>query len=47
MAAAINLFGCESGAALATVLGVMIEVMVLVVKVAKVVNSSKDWYERV
>ena len=44
VAAAISLFGFESGAALATVVGVLIEepVMLLVVKV---VNASKGWYE--
>ena len=45
MAAAISLFGFESGAALATVVGVLIEVPVMLL-VVKVVNSSKDWYER-
>ena len=45
MAAAIGLFGFESGAALATVVGVLIEVPVMLL-VVKVVNSSKGWYER-
>ena len=45
VAAAIALFGFESGAALATVVGVLIEVPVMLL-VVKVVNSSKDWYER-
>ena len=45
VAAAISLFGFESGAALATVVGVLIEVPVMLL-VVKVVNSSKDWYER-
>ncbi|MCC2098453.1 MAG: ACR3 family arsenite efflux transporter [Hyphomicrobiales bacterium] len=44
VAAAISLFGIESGAALATVVGVLIEVPVMLVLVA-VVNRSKDWYE--
>ena len=44
VAAAISLFGFESGAALATVVGVLIEVPVMLA-VVKVVNSSKDWYE--
>ncbi|WP_028534541.1 ACR3 family arsenite efflux transporter [Paludibacterium yongneupense] len=44
VAAAISLFGFESGAALATVVGVLIEVPVMLL-VVKVVNSSKDWYE--
>lgn len=45
VAAAISLFGFESGAALATVVGVLIEVPVMLL-VVKVVNQSKDWYER-
>ena len=45
VAAAIGLFGFESGAALATVVGVLIEVPVMLL-VVKVVNSSKAWYER-
>ncbi len=45
VAAAISLFGFESGAALATVVGVLIEVPVMLL-VVKVVNSSKRWYER-
>ena len=45
VAAAISLFGFESGAALATVVGVLIEVPVMLL-VVKVVNSTKDWYER-
>ena len=45
VATAISLFGFESGAALATVVGVLIEVpvMLLVVKIAIV---SKSWYEK-
>ena len=45
VAAAISLFGFESGAALATVVGVLIEVPVMLL-VVKVVNRSKGWYER-
>ncbi len=45
VAAAISLFGFESGAALATVVGVLIEVPVMLL-VVKVVNGSKGWYER-
>jgi ACR3 family arsenite transporter len=45
VAAAISLFGFESGAALATVVGVLIEVPVMLL-VVKLVNSSKGWYER-
>ena len=44
VAAAISLFGFESGAALATVVGVLIEVPVMLL-VVKVVNVSKEWYE--
>ena len=44
VAAAISLFGFESGAALATVVGVLIEVPAMLL-VVKVVNSSKEWYE--
>jgi ACR3 family arsenite transporter len=44
VAAAISLFGFESGAALATVVGVLIEVPVMLLDV-KVVNSSNGWYE--
>ncbi len=45
VAAAISLFGFESGAALATVVGVLIEVPVMLSVVA-IVNRSKGWYER-
>jgi len=45
VAAAISLFGFESGAALATVVGVLIEVPVMLL-VVKVVNRSKGWYEQ-
>jgi ACR3 family arsenite transporter len=44
VAAAISLFGFESGAALATVVGVLIEVPLMLL-VVKVVNASKGWYE--
>jgi ACR3 family arsenite transporter len=44
VAAAISLFGFESGAALATVVGVLMEVPVMLL-VVKVVNASKGWYE--
>jgi arsenite transporter len=44
VAAAISLFGFHSGAALATVVGVLIEVPVMLL-VVKVVNNSKQWYE--
>ena len=45
VAAAISLFGFESGAALATVVGVLIEVPVMLL-VVKVVNSTRGWYDR-
>ncbi|WP_322517782.1 ACR3 family arsenite efflux transporter [Rhodopseudomonas palustris] len=45
VAAAISLFGFESGAALATVVGVLIEVPVMLT-VVWIVNRSKGWYER-
>jgi ACR3 family arsenite transporter len=45
VAAAISLFGFESGAALATVVGVLIEVPVML-SVVKIVNGSRAWYER-
>lgn len=45
VAAAISLFGFHSGAALATVVGVLIEVPVMLLVVA-IVNRSKGWYER-
>jgi arsenite transporter len=44
VAAAISLFGFSSGAALATVVGVLIEVPVML-SVVKIVNASKGWYE--
>ena len=45
VAAAISLFGFHSGAALATVVGVLIEVPVMLL-VVHVVNRSRGWYER-
>ncbi len=44
VAAAISLFGFDSGAALATVVGVLIEVPVML-SVVKIVNSTRGWYE--
>ena len=44
VATAISLFGFNSGAALATVVGVLIEVPVML-SVVKIVNSTKVWYE--
>ena len=43
VAAAISLFGLESGAALATVVGVLVEVPVMLL-VVRVVNNTRDWY---
>ncbi|MEN6587296.1 MAG: ACR3 family arsenite efflux transporter [Sulfuricella sp.] len=45
VAAAISLYGFESGAALATVVGVLIEVPVML-SVVRIVNGSKVWYEK-
>ncbi|MFZ1909617.1 MAG: ACR3 family arsenite efflux transporter [Burkholderiales bacterium] len=45
VAAAISLFGFDSGAALATVVGVLVEVPVMLV-VVKIVNASERWYSR-
>jgi ACR3 family arsenite transporter len=45
VAAAISLFGFDSGAALATVVGVLVEVPVMLSVVA-IVNRSQGWYER-
>jgi len=44
VAAAISLFGFHSGAALATVVGVLIEVPVMLL-VVRAVNKSRHWYE--
>lgn len=44
VAAAISLFGFQSGAALATVVGVLIEVPVMLL-VVRIVNQSKSWYD--
>jgi ACR3 family arsenite transporter len=45
VAAAITLFGFDSGAALATVVGVLVEVPVML-SVVIIVNRSRGWYER-
>ena len=45
VAAAISLFGFQSGAALATVVGVLIEVPVMLL-VVRVVNGTRGWYAR-
>ena len=44
VAAAIGLFGFESGAALATVVGVLIEVPAML-SVVRIVNRTRGWYE--
>lgn len=44
VATAISLFGFQSGAALATVVGVLIEVPIMLI-VVRVVNRSRHWYE--
>ena len=44
VATAIVLFGFDSGAALATVVGVLVEVPVML-SVVRIVNASKGWYE--
>jgi ACR3 family arsenite transporter len=45
VAVAITLFGPTSGAALATVVGVLVEVPVML-SVCRVCNASRGWYER-
>jgi ACR3 family arsenite transporter len=44
VATAISLFGLNSGAALATVVGVLVEVPVML-SVVKIVKSTERWYE--
>lgn len=44
VAAAISIYGINSGAALATVVGVLVEVPVMLT-VVKIVKSSRGWYE--
>jgi ACR3 family arsenite transporter len=44
VAAAISIFGLQSGAALATVVGVLVEVPVML-SVVWIVNRSRHWYE--
>jgi len=45
VATAISLFGFNSGAALATVVGVLVEVPVML-SLVWIVNNSRGWYER-
>jgi ACR3 family arsenite transporter len=44
VAAAISLFGLDSGAALATVVGVLVEVPVML-SVVHIVKATRGWYE--
>jgi len=44
VAAAISLFGLDSGAALATVVGVLVEVPVML-SVVRIVKATRGWYE--
>ena len=44
VAAAISLFGFNSGAALATVVGVLVEVPVML-SVVRIINATRGWYE--
>jgi ACR3 family arsenite transporter len=45
VAAAISLFGLNSGAALATVVGVLVEVPVML-SVVRIVKATRSWYEQ-
>lgn len=45
VATAVAVFGVNSGAALATVVGVLVEVPVML-SVVRIVNASRNWYER-
>ncbi len=45
VAVAITLFGANSGAALATVVGVLVEVPVML-SVCRICNQSRPWYQR-
>src|SRR5208337_1301404 len=45
VAVAITLFGADSGAALATVVGVLVEVPVML-SVCKICNESRNWYQQ-
>ncbi|MBF0296813.1 MAG: arsenical-resistance protein, partial [Magnetococcales bacterium] len=46
VATAIGLFGFESGAALATVVGVLVEVPVML-SVVRITQRTRHWYENV
>ena len=45
VATAISLYGLNSGAALATVVGVLVEVPVML-SVVRIVNVTKPWYQQ-
>jgi arsenite transporter len=45
VATAVSLYGLDSGAALATVVGVLVEVPVML-SVVRIVNATRPWYER-
>ena len=45
VAAAVSLFGLQSGAALATVVGVLVEVPVML-SIVGLVKATRGWYER-
>ena len=45
VAVAISLFGLESGAALATVVGVLIEVPVMLTLV-RIANNTRHWFRQ-
>jgi ACR3 family arsenite transporter len=45
VATAISLYGLNSGAALATVVGVLVEVPVML-SVVRIVNATRPWYQR-
>jgi len=44
VATAISLYGLDSGAALATVVGVLVEVPVML-SVVRIVNGTRGWYQ--
>lgn len=46
VAVAISLFGLDSGAALATVVGVLTEVPVMLTLV-KIANNTRDWFPKI
>lgn len=45
VAVAISLFGLQSGAALTTVVGVLVEVPVMLFLV-RIANNTKDWFQQ-